>query len=140
MLLNFMRAFLLDVNTSSVLYFSNKNRVSPQCWPVQSVGQSNKDCAIMIWHSPLGHPNFLYMKRLFPSLFINKNPNLYHCEICQFAKHTRNTTLHNLISQVIIFPSFMVIFGDQLGFLILQVRDGFCCWLTIIPDYVGHSL
>ena len=28
---------------------------------------------IMLWHYKLGHPNFLYSKTLFPTLFSNKN-------------------------------------------------------------------
>ena len=45
----------------------------------------------MLWHYHLGHPNFLYLSKMFPSLFSNKNPNSFCCEICQFAKHTRNS-------------------------------------------------
>jgi len=48
---------------------------------------SNRD--VMMWHRRLGHPNFHYLKRLFPGLFINKDPKKFHCEICQLAKHTR---------------------------------------------------
>lgn len=44
----------------------------------------------MLWHFRLGHPNFMYLAKLFPELFINKKPQFYQCEICQFAKHTRN--------------------------------------------------
>ena len=52
---------------------------------------SNKDSDIMLWHYRLGHPNFLYLSKMFPSLFTNKNLKLFCCEICQFAKHTRST-------------------------------------------------
>ena len=41
----------------------------------------------MLLHYRLGHPNFPYMKFLFPSLF--KNNDKFQCEICQLAKHTR---------------------------------------------------
>ena len=44
----------------------------------------------MLWHYRLGHPNFLYLKKLFPTLF-NKNTFIYKCEICQLSKHTRTT-------------------------------------------------
>jgi len=50
----------------------------------------NKDSEVMLWHYRLGHPNFLYLERLFPHLFINKNSKFFHCEICQLAKHTRH--------------------------------------------------
>lgn len=42
----------------------------------------HEDEEIMLWHYQLGHPNFLYLKHLFPDLFKNKNPNLFSCEIC----------------------------------------------------------
>lgn len=57
----------------------------------QSISHSNKNSDVMLWHYRLGHPNFLYLSKMFPSLFINKNPLSFDCEICQFAKHTRNS-------------------------------------------------
>ena len=49
-----------------------------------SVEDSNKEGAIMLWHYRLGHPNFLYLQKPFPSLFINKNPKLFQCEVSIF--------------------------------------------------------
>ena len=46
---------------------------------------------IMSWHFRLGHPNFLYLKSLFPALFGNKNVYDFQCEICQIAKSHKNT-------------------------------------------------
>ena len=51
---------------------------------------SPKEEAVMLWHYRLGHPNFLYLKKMFPSIF-NKSLNFFHCEICEMSKHTRNT-------------------------------------------------
>lgn len=65
-----------DSNSKSV---SNSNSVS-----------ISVDSQVMLWHYRLGHPNFAYMEKLFPHLFINKNSNFYQCEICQLAKHTRH--------------------------------------------------
>ena len=45
----------------------------------------------MLWHFPLGHPNFTDLEKLFPLLFKNKNSSLLQCEVCQLSKHTRNT-------------------------------------------------
>jgi len=44
----------------------------------------------MLWHYRLGHPNFMYLKKMFPSLF-NKRLKKFHCETCQLSKHTRST-------------------------------------------------
>lgn len=49
----------------------------------------NNEDEIMLWHFRLGHPNFMYLAKMFPALFINKNSNSFNCEVCRFAKHTR---------------------------------------------------
>ena len=49
----------------------------------------NNQCTVMLWHYRLGHPNFMYLGKMFPELFHNKNPSQFHCEICQYSKHTR---------------------------------------------------
>jgi hypothetical protein len=51
---------------------------------------SNND-DIMLWHLRLGHPSFSYLKHLFPKLFSKKDPTLFHCETCEFAKHHRSS-------------------------------------------------
>lgn len=54
-----------------------------------SISVSNEN-QVMLWHFRLGHPNFLYLEKLLPHLFINKNSKFFHCEICQLAKHTQH--------------------------------------------------
>jgi len=44
----------------------------------------NKDNDVMLWHYCFGHPNFMYLEKLFPSLFITKNSKSFSCEIYQF--------------------------------------------------------
>ena len=51
-----------------------------------SVFNYNKNNDVMLWHYRLGHPSFLYLKKIFPSLF-TKSLNGFHCEICQLSKH-----------------------------------------------------
>lgn len=53
--------------------------------------KSNNDSEIMLNHYRLGHPNFLYLEKLFPSLFKDKNSKFFQCEVCQFSKHVRNS-------------------------------------------------
>ena len=66
----------------------------------------------MLWHYRLGHPNFMYLGKLFPSLFMNKNPNNFSSEICQYSKHTGNS-----YSSVTYKPShpFSLIHSDVWG-------------------------
>ena len=51
----------------------------------------NKDSDVMLWHYRLGHTNFMYLKKLVPSLFTNKNSESFKCEVCQLYKHIRNS-------------------------------------------------
>ena len=50
------------------------------------VFSSNKDSDVILWHYCLRHSSFLYLKILFPSLFI-KSSDGFQCEICQLFKH-----------------------------------------------------
>ena len=49
----------------------------------------------MINHLRLEHSNFLDLKRLFPSIFINKDVSSIQCNKCEFAKHTRSSYTAN---------------------------------------------
>jgi len=44
---------------------------------------------VMLWHYRLGHPNFMHLEKMFPSLF-NKNKKRMQCKIYQLSKHTRS--------------------------------------------------
>jgi transposase InsO family protein len=41
---------------------------------------------IMLWHNRLGHPNFQYLRHLFPDLFKNVNCSSFECESCVLSK------------------------------------------------------
>jgi len=64
---------------------------------VSSNGQSalnfhvNKDSEVLLWHYRLGHPNFIYLEKLFPSFFSNKSSKSFKCEICQLSKHVHSS-------------------------------------------------
>ena len=49
----------------------------------------SSDNPVILWHYRLGHPNFMYLEKMFPSLF-NKNKKHIQCEIYQLSKHTRS--------------------------------------------------
>ena len=72
------------VHPSSCVSKSSSNSINLVSNPILDESQ------VMLWHYRLGHPNFGYIEKLFPHLFINKNSKFYQCEICQIAKHTRH--------------------------------------------------
>ena len=74
----------------------------------------------------------MYLLRLFPSLFINKNPNLFHCEVCQLAKHTRNTYSPRSYK-----PShpFSLIHGDIWGPFRIPSMTGARWFLLLVDDH-----
>ncbi|XP_071902713.1 uncharacterized protein [Coffea arabica] len=49
---------------------------------------SNKD-VIWLHHRCLGHVSFSALKIMFPSLFKGFDVQSFHCDICEYAKHTR---------------------------------------------------
>ena len=74
---------------SSRLYYflesispSNKQHTALRC--STSLTRRQK---IFLLHCRLGHPNFMYLKRLFPLLF--KNNDHFECDVCLIAKHKR---------------------------------------------------
>ena len=63
----------------------------------------NNDSAVMLEHYSLGHPNFSYLEKKFPYLFINKNSKSFQCEICQLAKHVVQVILIIFTKNLILF-------------------------------------
>ncbi|KAM7509193.1 hypothetical protein LguiA_019646 [Lonicera macranthoides] len=73
------------------LYFFNNGSTSGRqdrqtCFNSISV---SSDSQILLWHYRLGHPNFQYLKHLFPKLLMNKNLLKFRCESCELTKHQR---------------------------------------------------
>ena len=92
---------------------------------------SPKEEAVMLWHYRLGHPNFLYLKKMFPSIF-NKSPNFFHCEICEMSKHTRNT--YPVQSYKPSHP-FSLIHSDVWGPSRVNTKTGSRWFVTFIDDH-----
>lgn len=47
----------------------------------------SREQEIMLWHCRLGLHSFPYLRKFFPELFHNKDSVMFHCEVCQLAKH-----------------------------------------------------
>ena len=92
----------------------------------------NKDSEIIMLHYRLGHPSFVYLAKLFPKLFINKNPASYHCEICQFAKYTRT-----VYPQIPYKPStvFSLVHSDVWGPSRIKNISGTRWFVTFVDDH-----
>ena len=60
-----------------------KRQLQPTIGEKQSLSifSSNKDNDVMLWHYRVGHPRFLCLKKLFPSLF-TKSLDGFQCKIC----------------------------------------------------------
>lgn len=121
--------YVLDINTPSIHSAYYQGLLSHS---FKFVSPSNKESEIMMWHFPLGHHNFMYLKRLYPSLFSNKKPHLFHCEVCQFAKHTRNTYSPRSYK-----PShpFVLIHGDIWGPFRIPSVTGARWFLLLVDDH-----
>ena len=89
--------YLLDDDTSS-------NSISITSLLSFYFTTSEQDC--MLWHFRLGHPNFQYMKHLFPHLFSKVEMTTLSCDVCIQAGQTtlslfslttiqNNPTLHS---------------------------------------------
>ena len=103
------------------------------CMPVISQSDLNSfDNKVMLWHYRLGHPNFMYLEKLFPSLFINKKSKFFNCEIYQYSKHTRSS-----YPNVSYKPShpFALIHSDVWGPSRVKNITGTRWFVSFIDDY-----
>lgn len=79
--------YLFDVNKSLVHFSSTNGHVISSC---QSIGALVliviRIMKVMLYFY-FFHPIFLYMKQMYPLIFINKDSTLFQCDIYQLAKH-----------------------------------------------------
>ena len=81
-------------------------------------------------HYRLGYPN---LQKLFPSLFINKNPKLFQCEVCQFSKHSR-TPYH--IQPYKSSHPFSLIYSDVWGPSRIKNINGTQWFVLFVDDHI----
>ena len=87
--------FLLKFLVSSSYVFDHRCLLSSSSpsFPhslINDISNENKGSTIMLWHYLLGQPNFAYLERVLPSLFVNKS-SIFHCDVCHLSKQTRST-------------------------------------------------
>lgn len=78
-----------NVEESTDLYFLRIEDQNKRSYKVALMRSSKNDNDVMLWHYRLGHPNFMYLKKMFSSLF-NKDSGSFKCEVCELAKHTKS--------------------------------------------------
>ena len=77
------RARMLD----GLYYFEEEPSSNKKVQGLSSVSSSPVKETILLWHRRLGHPNFSYLKYLYPNLFKGIDCSTFHCEACIFAKN-----------------------------------------------------
>ena len=70
-------------------YLADKTEEGQQPAVVCGLVSVPTDNPLLLWHYRMGHPNFQYLKYVFPSLFQNKKASSFQCEVCELAKHHR---------------------------------------------------
>ncbi|KAG8479954.1 hypothetical protein CXB51_025047 [Gossypium anomalum] len=93
---------------------------------------TSKEDSIMLWHRRLGHPNFMYLKKLFPLLFLNKKISSLNCEVCQLSKHTR---VPYPLKPYVQSQPFSLIHSDLWGASRVKNITGARWFITFIDDH-----
>ena len=112
------------------LYYLDGGSISKSCNKVSLLQNEN----LKLWHNRLGHPNFNYMSRMFPSLCSNASE--FHCDSCEKAKHHRTSFRSNPYK-----PSkpFTIIHSDLWGPSSTSNRTHSKWFITFIDDHTRVS-
>ncbi|GMI70512.1 hypothetical protein HRI_000720500 [Hibiscus trionum] len=93
---------------------------------------TSKEDSVMLWHRRLGHPNLIYLKKLFPLLFLNKKISSLNCEVCQLSKHTR---VPYPLKPYVQSQPFSLIHSDLWGASRVKNITGARWFITFIDDH-----
>eukprot|EP00252_Welwitschia_mirabilis_P002409 TRINITY_DN1235_c0_g1_i6.p1 TRINITY_DN1235_c0_g1~~TRINITY_DN1235_c0_g1_i6.p1 ORF type:complete len:1428 (+),score=264.56 TRINITY_DN1235_c0_g1_i6:585-4868(+) len=94
-----------------------------------SLGNDVINREILQWHRRLGHPSFVVLEKLFPSLFRKTSLDSLFCEACELAKHTRCS--YHLSKNKSSIP-FAVIHSDVWGPTQTHSHKGYRWFVTFI--------
>ena len=118
--------------------FSSKNKHQTAISSTTGLSLHKK---IMLLHYRLGHPNFMYLIRLFSSLFQNKEQ--FFCDICQFSKHKsvsfspppyQPSHPFALIHSDLWGPSRITTPHNQKWFVTITNDHTRVCWVYLLKD------
>ena len=121
---------LLDIVGDS-LFYDDTSRSTYRTSLLSSYFTTSKQ-DFMLWHFRLGHPNFQYMKHLFPHLFSKVEMTTLSCDVCTLAKQHR-----------VSFPSqpykpthpFTLVHSDVWGPSKVTTSSGKRWFVTFIDDH-----
>ena len=97
----------------------------------------------MLWHFWLGHPNFTYMKYLFPNLFSKVDVSSLSCDVCIQAKEHqvsfpsqtyKPTQPFTLIHSEVWDPSKFTTFSGKRWFVTFIDDHTYLTWVFLITD------
>lgn len=86
----------------------------------------------MLWHYRLGHPNFLHLQKLVPSLFSNKSPKSVSVWNLSIRKHARNS--YSIRPYKKSHP-FSIIHSDVWGPSCIKNITGICWFALFVDDH-----
>lgn len=78
-----------NTEESARLYYLRVEEQNKRSYKATLTRSSKNENDVMLCHYRLGHPNFIYLKKMFPSLF-NKDSSFFKCEVCELSKHTKS--------------------------------------------------
>ncbi|KAF7821700.1 Retrovirus-related Pol polyprotein from transposon TNT 1-94 [Senna tora] len=119
--------------------FEMNKEIAPnkQSFAARKIEDSLKeDREIMLLHFRLGHPNFVYLSKLYPSLFLKKNPNDFVCHHCIPAKHSRTSYPKSSYKP---FAPFALIHSDIWGPSKIKNISGARWFITFTDDHTRIS-
>lgn len=90
---------------------------------------------IILWHQQLGHPNFEYLRVLYPSISSNKIQN-FHCEHCILTKQTKSSHPNHIYKPS---KSFHFIHSDVWGLAKTTNLTNTRWFITFIDDHIRVS-
>lgn len=102
---------------------------------IHGISNSNYDC-VLLWHRRLGHPNFVYLKKIMPKLFLNIDPSCIKCEVCELAKQTKSAYPAKLY---VSSQAFNLIHSDIWGPSRVNNINGAKWFISFIDDHTRIS-
>jgi hypothetical protein len=94
------------------------------------VRSDGREQQIQLWHRRLGHPNFSYLKHVFPELFSDMVVSELKCPTCIVAKSHRTSYLPSLNKSIALFA---LVHSDVWGPSPISIVSGIC-WFVIFVD------